>query len=598
MCSEYLKNLSKPNPRKTDFKYSRRCQCKRCVESPPVCFATLKLNFCFFFYFFTEIANCEAEISFFAERHDKDTRQWLLKDFDKWFSGPGESRAYVLLGDPGVGKSVMAGLLAQRSKEAGHLGAAYFCHHNDGTRNDPRCLLGTVACQLCECNSEYHSIMGGEDGVRKLLGNSKLGVQELFTKLLQEPLGKCNPCYQKTLVVIDALDETRYESREDFLDLIMNRFPILPKWLVFFITSRPENTVQLRLKKYNPCVRICAGNVEHHNFFQQHDQDIKLFLRNNADVSGLPFSVDDVANKCKGSFLYAFYIAKDLNVARQSGKSFQLGDLFPGDFDTYLHKNFKRVFAKVGSGLFKKLFGCAIVAPAPLPVSFISYVLQKENSIIDKTLVVDALSLFMVLRKTFTFLQNLIPAWLTDEKKAEELFINRDIEANYLKDIIIEILVSFIHEESQDVALIKTDLLDYVLRFGIRFLCGLPRKDSLETVFTCLTSFNYIQNRIQSRRIDIYSLIEDFKLVADCPVLGEGKKDVLFEVRSALEGNIFVLLECPHLLYSCLQNASEAVQENIVIPRHASTSRMQWNSLALPDAESGSGMWYYARSVS
>ena len=131
-------------------------------------------------------------MAFLAARHDPATRQWLLKDFDKWFSDPGDSSAYVLLGDPGVGKSVMAGVLAQRSREAGLLGAAYFCRHNDNTRNDPRHLLGTIASELCECSSEYNSIMGGEGGIRKLLGNCNLGVQEMFTKLLQEPLGKCN----------------------------------------------------------------------------------------------------------------------------------------------------------------------------------------------------------------------------------------------------------------------------------------------------------------------------------------------------------------------------------------------------------------------
>ncbi len=490
----------------------------------------------------------------------------------------------------------MAGVLAQRSKKEKHLGAAYFCRHNDGTRNDPRCLLGTVACQLCECNSEYSSIMGGEDGVRNLLGNYNLGVQELFTKLLQEPLGRCNPCHQRKLVIIDALDETKYESREDFLDLIMNRFPLLPKWLVFFITSRPENTLQCRLKRYNPCVRICAGNVEQQNFYQQHDQDIKLFLRNNVDFSRLSFSVDDVANKCKGSFLYAFYIAKDVKVAMQSGKSFQLVDLFPGDFDSYLLKNFKRIFDKVGSGLFKRLFGCAIAAPAPLPVSFISYVLEKEKSSIEKKHVADALSLFMVLTKTFTFLHNLIPAWLSDEDKAGELFINRNIEANYLKDIIIEILFGFIHEQSQNVCLIKADLLDYVLRVGIRFLCGLPGKDSLETVFICLTCFKYIQHRIQSRRIEIYSLIEDFKLAADCLDDVDGKKEILLGMCSALDSNIFVLLQCPYLLYSCLQNGPEAVQKHIFVPDNVSTTRLQWNSWALPSARRQGGMSCYAVS--
>ena len=511
---------------------------------------------------FTEIANCESDIAFLAARHDPATRQWLLKDFDKWFSDPGDSRAYVVLGDPGVGKSVMAGVLARRAKKAGHLGAAYFCRHNDSTRNDPRYLLGTIANQLCECSSEYDSSLGGEGGVTKMLGNSNLGVQELFTKLLQEPLHMCHYT-QKRLVVVDALDETQYESREDFLDLIMNRFPLLPNWLLFFITSRPENTVQLSLKKYNPCVRICAGNVERGNFYQQHQQDIKLFLGNCVNFSLFPFSVDDLAKKCSGSFLYAFYIAKDLNAPVQSGESFQLVDLFPGDFDNFLRKNFKRVFDKVGSSLFKKLFGCAIAAPAPLPVSFISYVLQREKSSISKQHVLDALSLFMMLSKSFAFLHNLIPAWLTDEDKARELFIDRNIEAIYLKDVILEVLSGFIREQSQDVPLIKLDLLDYVLRVGIRFLSGFPEKISLETVFNCLTSFKFVEKRIQSRRIEIYSLIEDYKLAADCQ--GEARKEILLEVCSALERNIYVLLRCPYLLHSCLQNTSKVIQDKVGI---------------------------------
>jgi len=426
--------------------------------------------------------------------------------------------------------------------------------------------------------------MGGEGGIRKLLGNCNLGVQELFTKLLQEPLHMCH-CTQRKLVVVDALDETQYESREDFLDIIMNRFPLLPNWLVFFITSRPENTVQLSLKKYNPCVRICAGNVEHDNFYQQHQQDIKLFLRNSVDFSYLPISVDDVANKCNGSFLYAFYIAKDLNTPMRSGKSFQLVDLFPGDFDSFLRKNFKRIFYKVGSSLFKKLFGCAIAAPAPLPVSFISYVLQREKSSIPKKHVLDALSLFMVFSKTFAFLHNLIPAWMTDEDKAQELFIDRNIEVSYLKDVIHEILFGFICEQPQDAPLVKPNLLDYVLRVGIRFLIefpSFPGNNSLETIFSCLTSFKYIENRIQSRRVEIYSLIEDYKLAADCQFHGEGRKEILFGVCSALERNIYVILECPYLLHSCLQNASEVVQDNVVIPDADSATSLQLNSMPLP----------------
>ncbi|KAJ7374488.1 hypothetical protein OS493_004825 [Desmophyllum pertusum] len=165
----------------------------------------------------------------------------------------------------------------------------------------------------------------------------------------------------------------------------MHRFPLLPEWLVFFVTSRPEDTVQFRLKKYNPCVRICAGNIEHHsNFYQQHDQDIKFFLRNSVDFSRLPFSVDDIAKKCKGSFLYAFYIAKDLNVTMQSGKPLQLVDLFPGDFDSYLLKNFKRVLTKSNLACLRS----CLVVPSPPQLRFLSRLFRtscREKSRVSRS---------------------------------------------------------------------------------------------------------------------------------------------------------------------------------------------------------------------
>ena len=304
----------------------------------------------------------------------------------------------------------MAGVLAQRTRKAGHLG------HNDGTRNDPRYLLGTVACQLCDCNSQYSNIVGGEGGVRMMLANSKLGVQELFTKLLEEPLVKCNPCQQRKLVIIDVLNETEYESREDFLDLMKERFPRLPKWLVFFITSRPEDTVQSRLERYNPCVRICAGNSEQRHFYKQHEQDIRHYLKKRIDFSSVPYSVEDITNKCNGLFLYAFYIQKELGVPGHSGKSDQLSDLFPGDIDDFFRENFQRMYDKVGADLFKKLIGCVIAAPSPLPVSFIPFVLNKEKAALDEQEVIDAVlhfSLYQTSDDSVTFLHKLIPTWLT-----------------------------------------------------------------------------------------------------------------------------------------------------------------------------------------
>ena len=467
----------------------------------------------FYIFNFAEIANCEGDISFFAKRRDADTRQWLFGDFDNWFNDPGDSRAYVLLGDAGVGKSVIAGALAQREKYAGHLGAAYFCRHNDGTRNNPRYLLGTVACQLCKCSIQYSNLVGGEGGVRLMLANSTLGVLELFTKLLQEPLGKCTPCKQRKLVIIDALDETEYESREDFLDLIMHCFPRLPKWIVFFITSRPEDTVQFRMKNYNPCIKICAGNGEHLNVYQQHEQDIRRFLEKRVDFSRLPFSVEDLAKKCGGLFLYAFYIVKMLNDPVHSGKIDPLSDLFPGDIDDFFLTNFQRVFNKVGAELSRKLFGCVVAAPSPLPLSFISFILKRERSNLDEQEVIDAVSQFVVQRasdQTFTFLHNLIPSWLTDKNKARRFFVDRIEAGEYLREIIVELLSAAINKKTEKHPSIESDLLDYVLCVGVRVLWGYDKTDWLKIVYSCLTTYQFIQKRIQKSRTKIYSMIGDF----------------------------------------------------------------------------------------
>ena len=514
----------------------------------------------------------------FAKRYDPDTRKWLFEDFNKWFEDPGDSRAYFLLGDAGVGKSVLAAVLAHQKRNAGNLAAAYFCCHNDATRNNPRYLLGTIACQLCKCNEQYTSLVEGEVGIRNSLGNSALGVQELFTKLLQEPLAQCAPAYPRKLVIIDALDETEYESREDFLDLIMRRFLMLPQWLVFFITSRPEDCVQFRLKKYKSCIKICAGNRENVKFYQQHEQDIKLYLEKSVDFSRLPNSVDEIAKKCDGLFLYAFYIVRALSNQLHSGVFSQLDDLFPGDIEEFFMQNFRRVFPKVGADLYKKLFGCVVVAPSPLPVSFISFILQRENSNLDEQEVIDALSTFLLFRtpdQSFTFLHNLIPAWLTNREKASrKLFIDRIKAGEYFRDVMTTCLFEFLDEQSEGSFSIDTRVLDYVLRVGVCFLRGFSDKVSVGTISRCLTSFKFIQARIKCRRNEIYLLINDFKREAENKTSRDSKKQVIQEIYAVVEKNVNVLSECPELLHSCLRMTSKAVQD-AVIPYGVSTCWME-----------------------
>lgn len=332
-------------------------------------------------FFFAEIANCETDITFFADRHDVNTRQWLFDDFDKWFDDPKDSKAYLLLGDAGVGKSVMAGALAQRMKLAGRLAAAYFCRHNDSTRNDPRNLLATIASQLSDSNSQYSSIIGGKDGVKMMLSNSNLGVLELCTKLLEEPLGKCSPSQPRKLVIIDALDETEYKVREDFLCLIKDRFPRLREGLVFFITSRPEDAVQTRLRSYKPCVRICAGKGKQRSFYQDHELDIKRFLENNVDFSSLaPFSisVEHVTRMCNGLFLTPFTLRKNLTILFIQVRHILQPSFFPLTLKIFLKRIFSGFLIKLGQ-IFIATYWAAFYVHLPLSPYRLFLMLLREK---------------------------------------------------------------------------------------------------------------------------------------------------------------------------------------------------------------------------
>ena len=346
--------------------------------------------------------------------------------------------------------------------------------------------------------------------------------------------------------------------------------------------------MQFRLKKYKPCVKICTGNSEDVTFYQQHEQDIQRFLENRLDFARSPYSVEDITRKCSGLFLYAYYIVEALNDPARSGKMGPLSDLFPGDF-YFFRENFRRIFDKVGADIYRKLFSCVIAAPSPLPLSFISFVLEKENSDLDEQGVIDAVSQFVVLRtsdQTLTFLHNLIPSWLTDSKKASRrLFISRIKADEYFRGIVLTFSAAVINDQSKKLSSTESDLFDYMLRIIVRVLCGCDEKDSLKAVFSCLTSYQFLQTRIKNSRIEVYSVVGDFKLAVRCKTLGDKEKEILQQICSVLENDVHVLVECPHLLSSCLQNVSKDVQKKLVIPDGVPAICKKFNWIANPVCE-------------
>ena len=164
----------------------------------------------------------------------------------------------------------------------------------------------------------------------------------------------------------------------------------------------------------------------------------------------------------------------------------------------------------------------------------------------------------------------------------------------YLRTIIIEILPVVGKEQPPALPPIDVDLQIYVSHVAVGFLCQHGDMELLKLVSSCLTSYHFLEKRIENGRIDVYRLLEDLQLAAGLPSFEDrSKQNALQEISFALESNVHVLLECPQLLHSCLANASNAVQESVLIPQ-MSGPWLEWNVCDLPNNEFLSGFTFYA----
>ncbi|KAJ3109123.1 hypothetical protein HDU96_007305 [Phlyctochytrium bullatum] len=176
--------------------------------------------------------------------HVQGTRQWLLKQVFDWARDHADSsrRVLWLKGAAGLGKSVMAGYVADSLQAEHLLGAAFFCKHDDTDRNDPKRVVETLAYSLSKWNPKFGRMllkMREEEPDLLLRGAGTTR----FTKLLLNPLvslyevGALKP----VVLVVDALDEVGVRGqRYDFLKVFAQDCLRLPPCIKLFITSRPD----------------------------------------------------------------------------------------------------------------------------------------------------------------------------------------------------------------------------------------------------------------------------------------------------------------------------------------------------------------------
>lgn len=226
-------------------------------------------------------------------------RRWLLDKYDLWINDV-NSRLFVLLGEPGSGKTEIAKYLSNTQK---NISGVHFCKFDNLDRSNPKKVIMSLAFHLATQIEEYKDILLKS---LQLCNISQIDdISRLFSLLFIEPLSKLN-IKQTHVLIIDALDETFNNGESKLANVLAKEFIKTPSWLKLFLTARPEVGITNRFKTYNPIV-LNGNSKENINDLHEYLQtcigelisDESIFIK--------------IIEKSKGNFLYVSEIAKAIN---------------------------------------------------------------------------------------------------------------------------------------------------------------------------------------------------------------------------------------------------------------------------------------------
>ena len=324
----------------------------------------------------------KGDIEYHANKFQEGTREWIFKSIEKWLDDRSSPhRAMVISGNPGMGKTVISAVVSQRIKKAGRLSGIHFCQHDDSRYRDPRLMLQSLACHLCQAMPSYKDTL--EEQLSRNLGKdlNNMGVEELFALLFKEPLSTVQDPGRNTLIVIDGLDESEYQGRNELLHVISNHFSMLPVWIRILITTRPERSITEVLRHLEP-IELKQKREENLNDIQT------LFenqLSNKIGEEHKDIILKELVKKSEGLFIYAYFIVDFI----QKNVSFLTPDQLQRVLPSGISSVYLSYFKRLENELCKEpdtdeesflRFLCALTAARePLPVEFIAKILNLRG---------------------------------------------------------------------------------------------------------------------------------------------------------------------------------------------------------------------------
>ena len=365
--------------------------------------------------------NSQKVIEDHAEKYQEGTRLFFFQSVEKWLddrSSP--NRVMVISGNAGMGKSVIAAVICKRMQEAGRLSGSHFCQHDKARYRNPKVMLQSLACQLSYSLPEY------KDALVKTLSRNlgvelnNMEVKDLFDLLFDEVLSKLEDPGRNILLVVDGLDESEYQGRNELLDVISNHFIKLPRWIRFLVTTRPEINIADSLERFKPL------QLEPND--EENLMDMKLlFAKQLSDVipeDHQEVIINELVNKSEGLILYAYLLVHFIKENIPLLTPEQLDRSLPSGISSVYQTYFQRLERelckelKIKEEQFLIFLSALTAAREPLLLDFISkLVLPGTSSLADRRKVKKAIAcistLLPVRDDRIHFFHKSVKDWLT-----------------------------------------------------------------------------------------------------------------------------------------------------------------------------------------
>ncbi|KAJ3127419.1 hypothetical protein HK098_006408 [Nowakowskiella sp. JEL0407] len=290
----------------------------------------------------------ESERSRLLKSHVVGTRLWLIKSLFEFLNSNSSERVLWIQGNAGVGKSVMAGLVADELEKRNLLAGMFFAKHDDVHRNSARNLLKTLCYQLCRWNADFGrcvlDVLKGSTTAGEVL-SERASIEKMFANLILKPLQKIAEINreQSTIVlVVDALDETGVAGfRSDILQVFGVHSKKLPSFVRILITTRPSADILKAFDKLSTKViePTSKNNYDDANIFAK--GFLKKKMPSAADIEvGSKLLVE----KSGGLFVWLYMACKslselevvtldDINNLKEGGDQAALDSLYSSTFD-------------------------------------------------------------------------------------------------------------------------------------------------------------------------------------------------------------------------------------------------------------------------